>query len=81
MKFCSKTYFGCNYCQFFLTCTVVLVCECRMPKDRKSPMISCTSCRNMFHISCVKADYTVVGDAINANSYWKWLKNETVFEY
>ena len=37
---------------------LVLVCECRMPKDRKSPMISCTSCKNMFHIDCVEAEST-----------------------
>ena len=33
-----------------------LICECRMPKERKSPIISCSSCKNLFHIGCVNAD-------------------------
>ena len=33
---------------------LVLVCECRMPRERKSPVILCMSCKNLFHIACVK---------------------------
>ena len=39
-----------------------LICECRMPKERKSPVISCSS---LFHIGCVNADSTA------ADGFWR----------